>query len=124
MFCLNLAIRESFSAPHDIGYSIEAVQEANLATRFNPLFWECACLSINAGISAIDTITDLTQEDNDEEDTLPPEEDNIKNNKSITPNYVKISNLGRHFLSAINFFSCTEVNLSLLGCSSSAIEFK
>ena len=91
MFCLNLAIRESFSAPHDIGYSIEAVQEANLATRFNPLFWECACLSINAGISAIDTITDLTQEDNDEEDTLPPEEDNIKNNKSITPNYVKIS---------------------------------
>ena len=32
----------SFSIPHDIAYSIEAVQEANLATRYNPLFWACA----------------------------------------------------------------------------------
>jgi DNA polymerase-3 subunit alpha len=41
----------SFSIPHDIAYSIEAVQEANLATKYNPLFWQCACLSVNSGSS-------------------------------------------------------------------------
>ena len=38
--CIKPQESYSFSIPHDVCYSIEAVQEANLATRFNPLFWE------------------------------------------------------------------------------------
>lgn len=41
-YCWNHLVKPqigySFSIPHDIAYSIEAVQEANLATRYNPLF--------------------------------------------------------------------------------------
>lgn len=96
--CVKPQVSYSFSIPHDICYSIEAVQEANLATRFNPLFWECACLSINAGISNTDVLSDLqdtenTEEDSDNDisDSTTEESSEIKSNKSITPNYVKIS---------------------------------
>lgn len=39
----------SFSINHTLPYSVIAVQEANLATRWNPLYWQCACLCVNAG---------------------------------------------------------------------------
>lgn len=83
----------SFSIPHDIAYSIEAVQEANLATRYNPLFWECACLSVNAGSSSTDTLDGNDEEDSDETETLDltQEEGSSATKKSFVPNYIKIS---------------------------------
>ena len=75
------AILKSFSIPHDVAYSIEAVQEANLATRFNPLFWQCACLSVNAGSS----MTNLGEDFGDAE-TAPDETD-----RSVTADYGKIT---------------------------------
>lgn len=86
--CIKPQESYSFSIPHDISYSIEAVQEANLATRFNPLFWECACLSINAG----NTSTNFeTKEDADaelEESSNAPLASPVKTG---APNYAKIS---------------------------------
>lgn len=91
----------SFSIPHDIAYSIEAVQEANLATRYNPLFWSCACLCVNAGSSATDFEDNDAQDYGDEEDTTPPWEEDIdkgspasdepKKTKSVPVNYPKIA---------------------------------
>ena len=91
----------SFSIPHDIAYSIEAVQEANLATRYNPLFWACACLCVNAGSSATDFEDNNDQDFGDEEDTTSPWEEDIdegsnvsdepKKTKSVPINYPKIA---------------------------------
>ena len=91
----------SFSRPHDVCYSIEAVQEANLATRYNPLFWSCACLCVNAGSSATDFEDNSDQDYGDEEDTTPPWEEDIdegssvsdepKKTKSAPVNYPKIA---------------------------------
>lgn len=39
----------SFSINHTLPYSVIAVQEANLATRWDLLYWQCACLCVNAG---------------------------------------------------------------------------
>lgn len=91
----------SFSIPHDIAYSIEAVQEANLATRYNPLFWACACLCVNAGSSATDFEDNNDQDFGDEEDTTSLWEEDIdegsnvsdepKKTKSVPINYPKIA---------------------------------
>lgn len=48
----------SFSILHTLAYSIVALQELNLNYRFNPLYWQTACLSVNAG-----------GQENEEEDT-------------------------------------------------------
>lgn len=86
--CIKPQESYGFSIPHDVCYSIEAVQEANLATRFNPLFWECACLSINAG----NTSTNFEAgEDDDEEDDNEGEETQTAATKTGAPNYAKIS---------------------------------
>lgn len=86
--CISPQIGYSFSIPHDVAYSIEAVQEANLATRFNPLFWECACLSINAG----NTSTNFeTGEDADGELEGSSDASPASSVKSGAPNYAKIS---------------------------------
>ena len=91
----------SFSRPHDVCYSIEAVQEANLATRYNPLFWSCACLCVNAGSSATDFEDSSDQDFGDEEDVTPTWEEDIdegsnvsdepKKMKSVPVNYPKIA---------------------------------
>lgn len=73
----------SFSIPHDVAYSIEAVQEANLATRFNPLFWQCACLSVNAGSSVTQMERAFGEEASDDEE--------FSSCKNITPDYGKIA---------------------------------
>lgn len=86
--CIKPQESYSFSIPHDVAYSIEAVQEANLATRFNPLFWECACLSINAG----NTSTNFeTGEDADDEPEESPDASSSSPVKTGAPNYAKIS---------------------------------
>ena len=82
-----MAILESFSIPHTLAYSIEALQEANLATRYNPIFWDCACLSVNAGSSSTNMKEDFSE--GDENDSLPTESDEVTASSSI--NYAKTS---------------------------------
>lgn len=52
--CVVPQLGYSFSSPHDIAYSIEALQQMNLAVNYSPLYWNCACLSVNAGSSDTD----------------------------------------------------------------------
>lgn len=84
--CVVPQLGYSFSSPHDIAYSIEAVQQMNIATRFNSLYWNCACLSVNSGSSATDF-----EDFGDEEEGETVEEDwddDIKNNNT---NYGKVA---------------------------------
>lgn len=77
----------SFSIPHDIGYSIEALQEANLFCRYSPLFWQCACLSVNAGSASTSMTEDY--EEGDEEEIQLDEEETKK--KTLTVDYGKVA---------------------------------
>ena len=84
----------SFSLNHTLPYSVIAVQEMNLATKYNPLYWSCACLCVNAGNININ----FDQTDIDEgisEDIQIQEEQEetteVTKNKTAAPNYGKIS---------------------------------
>ena len=78
----------SFSINHTVPYSVVAVQEANLATRWNPLYWQCACLCVNAGnyVGEMGVDEEEVEEENREEDN---EEE--KTTRKVAPNYGKIS---------------------------------
>ena len=74
----------SFSSIHSHSYSIVGLQEAYLATHFNPLYWDCACLSVNAGSS--DTDFEVFGDEEEEEDSTEEVE-----NKTVNTNYGKIA---------------------------------
>lgn len=60
----------------------------NLATRWNPLYWQCACLCVNAG-----NYVDGSVEDNDDTDENSEENAVISTDqkeKRVAPNYEKI----------------------------------
>ena len=66
--------------PHALAYSFVGIQTLYLATNFPEVFWNCACLIVNAGGAELMDADDV---DDDEEETEK------KKNKSV--NYGKIS---------------------------------
>lgn len=66
--------------PHALAYSFVGIQTLYLATNFPEVFWNCACLIVNAGGAELMDADDV---DDDEDDTEK------KKNKSV--NYGKIS---------------------------------
>ena len=81
-FCIEPLAKYSFSVIHAVVYSIVAVQEMNLATFYNPLYWQCACLCVNSGNSGTDF---------EDEDESVEEEDEDGKKKVAAPNYGKIA---------------------------------
>lgn len=88
------AIRRPFSINHTVPYSVIGVQEAHLATHYNPLYWACACLCCNAG----NTVGDM---DFDEDEPMEAESQEVEESedeaepsakkKRAAPNYGKIA---------------------------------
>lgn len=76
----------SFSTIHSHAYSIVGIQEAYLATHYNHLYWDCACMSVNAG--SADTNFEEFGDEEDEEDVLESWE---VESKATTTNYGKIA---------------------------------
>lgn len=70
----------SFAKPHGLVYSFIAIQTLYLATNFPTIFWDCACLIVNAGGS------ELMEEFEEQEEQ---ENETDKKNKSV--NYGKVS---------------------------------
>lgn len=70
----------AFAKPHALAYSFVGIQTLYLATNFPEVFWNCACLIVNAGGAELMDADDV---DDDEEETEK------KKNKSV--NYGKIS---------------------------------
>jgi DNA polymerase-3 subunit alpha len=64
----------AFARPHALAYSFVGIQTLYLATNFPQIFWNCACLIVNAG----GTELLLQIEENDEDD----EEETKKKNKT------------------------------------------
>lgn len=97
--CIAPQLGYSFNLAHGVAYSLIGLQEVNLATQYNPLYWACANLCVAAGLSQTQ-ITDDDMEDEDlpqEEVEQEEEEDSVassdpqKKKKNIAPNYVKIA---------------------------------
>jgi DNA polymerase-3 subunit alpha len=53
----------SFSVLHTLGYSTIALQEMNLAYRYPTIYWNTACLSVNAGGFEDEDYTNLLDDD-------------------------------------------------------------
>lgn len=89
-YCIEPQLGYAFSLNHTLPYSIIAVQEANLATRWNPLYWQCACLCVNSG----NYVGEIGEDEEEiEEEIEASEEENVeeKKTKKVAPNYGKIS---------------------------------
>lgn len=69
----------AFARPHSLAYSFVGIQTLYLATNYPSVYWNCACLIVNAGGADL-----LDADDVDDE-----EDDSKKKNKSV--NYGKIS---------------------------------
>ena len=69
----------AFAKPHALAYSFVGIQTLYLATNFPEVFWNCACLIVNAGGAELMDADDVDDE----------EETEKKKNKSV--NYGKIS---------------------------------
>ena len=70
----------AFAKPHALAYSFVGIQTLYLATNLPEVFWNCACLIVNAGGAEL---MDADDADDDEDDI------ETKKNKSV--NYGKIS---------------------------------
>lgn len=71
-------IPDSFSLLHTLAYSVIALQELNLNYRYNPLYWNTACLTVNSG--GIEDKDDETLEEGEEQ-----------NKKKRSTNYGKVA---------------------------------
>lgn len=82
----------SFSTIHSHAYSIIGVQEAQLYTHYNSLYWNCACLSVNAG-SADTDFEDYGDEEAPEDVLEAYELEALQNpaKKAAVTNYGKIA---------------------------------
>mgnify|MGYP003571287231 CR=1 FL=1 len=70
----------AFAKPHALAYSFVGIQTLYLATNYSAIYWNCACLIVNAGGA---DLLDMDDVDTDAEET------SVKKNKSV--NYGKIS---------------------------------
>jgi DNA polymerase-3 subunit alpha len=73
----------SFSLPHSLAYSFVGIQTLYLATNYPAIYWNCACLIVNAGGADLLNTDDIDTDVDDDETTTK------KKNKSV--NYGKIS---------------------------------
>ena len=91
----------SFSLPHSLAYSFVGIQTLYLATNFPSIYWNCACLIVNAGGADLLDADDVVVDDNTiiddnvainiitNETEIIEDEPKKKKNKSV--NYGKIS---------------------------------
>ena len=85
-YCIEPQLGYSFSINHTLPYSLIALQEANLATRWDPLYWKCACLCVNSG-SYVGAMGD----EDDEADDSEGVDESADGKRHVAPNYGKIS---------------------------------
>lgn len=92
----------SFSVIHALAYSFIGLQTAFLATNWNPIYWNTACLIVNS---------------NSEEDEWDEEEDDDDTKKAKNANYEKIAR-------AIGTLINRGIKVSIIDINSSGYTFK
>ena len=81
----------SFSVIHALAYSFIGVQTLYIATNWNPIYWDCACLIVNSG-----SLEDNNELEIDEDD----ESESISVKKTASTDYGKIAKAMGEIISA------------------------
>ena len=87
--CIEPQLGYSFSLNHTLPYSMVAVQELYLNVKYNPLYWACACLCVNAGSNA-DDLTDYEETGDEEQDIFEELSEDEQKRRTAVSNYKKI----------------------------------
>lgn len=119
------AIRPSlgyaFSKNHSLPYSFVGVQTIYLATAFNPIYWDCACLIVNSGSLENNSTEELVDIYTPEEDitegvTYEDQEDHkTKIRRTVATDYGKIAKAMGDMRSAGIQISLVDINRSSFG---------
>ena len=114
----------AFSYIHALAYSFIGYQTAYLATHWNPVYWNTACLIVNSGSledNSEETIVDIYAPENDDIEEgvtfkdLPDRSGKIK--KTASANYEKIAK-------AIGIMKSKNIKVSLININTSDYSFK
>ena len=98
----------SFSIIHALAYSFIGFQTMYIATRWNPIYWNTACLIVNSG--------SLEEEDEDEVETEENSEEE-ESSKEKTTDYAKIAK-------ALNDILSRDIKISLIDINKSNYSFE
>jgi DNA polymerase-3 subunit alpha len=108
----------SFSVIHALAYSFIGYQTAFLATNWNPIYWDTACLVVNSGSLEEDEEEIVSiYEKEDEEYTYTDLKDRTGKKKEKTSDYAKIAK-------AIGDIVSTGIEVSLVNINESDYGFK
>lgn len=95
----------AFSVIHALAYSFIAVQTAYLATNWNPIYWNCACLIVNSG----------SLEDDDNIEVEEDEDGEVVKKKEKGTDYAKMAKAISEIISQGISVSLVNINTSDLG---------
>lgn len=98
----------AFSKNHSLPYSFVGVQTIYLATTYNPIYWDTACLIVNSGSLSSDNDIDI-------DDILDGEVNEIKKKKTVATDYGKIAKALGDITQAGIKISLVDINKSSLG---------
>lgn len=96
----------SFSVIHALAYSFIGVQTLYIATNWNPIYWDCACLIVNSG--SLEDNSNLEIEEDDESESI-----SVK--KTASTDYGKIAKAMGEIISAGIKMSLVDINNSDYG---------
>jgi len=119
--CVAPQLGYSFSELHSLAYSFVGVQTLYLATSFPAVYWNTACLVVDAGINSIEDVDDEEDYDYDEEEGLVNEDDIIKKNVGKTK--VKSTDYGK-LANAMNNIISRDISISKPSINHSKFNFK
>lgn len=110
-----LDLRDSFSLIHALAYSFIGFQTVYLATNWNSIYWNTACLIVNSGSlgSTIDTNEDIDNEYEDIEEEIIEEDNNEEKEKEKATDYAKIAKALGEIISKGIKISLIDINKSL-----------
>jgi len=109
----------SFSIIHALAYSFIGYQTAYLATKWNPIYWDTACLVVNSGSLEEDEaeIVNIYEKEDSEDYTYTDLKDRSGKKKEKNADYAKIAK-------AIGEITSRGVDVSLVNINTSDYGFK
>lgn len=114
-----MGVTDSFSIIHALAYSFIGFQTAYIATKWNPIYWDTACLVVNSGAleEEDEEIVNIYEKENQAEYSYVDLPDRSGKKKTKNANYVKIAK-------AIGDIKSHGIEVSLININTSGYGFE